>query len=81
MSEKDALLMETLELLEEVRAEVHDDVDDSVVEQLDEAIRMLKQAQHSKGAKLSSYDLLTILGQVVQALPAIAKLIDLLQNQ
>lgn len=64
-----------LELLEDVRAEVHGDVDYCVIEQLDEAIWVLKEAQLGRGAEISLQDVLDILGRVLSALPIIVELL------
>ena len=76
----DSYLHETLELLRDVRVEVHGGVDDSIVEQLDEAIRLLEEAQHSQSAKLSRRDALIILGKVIEHLPTIVRLIELIRH-
>ena len=71
---------ETIELLERVRAEVHGDVDNIVVEQLNEAIWKLKETQRSQSVELTSKDVLVVLGKALEALPAITQLLDFLND-
>lgn len=73
-------ISETLELLKAIRAEVHDDVDEIVIEQLDYAIWMLQESQQNQIVKLSLQDVLVILGTALKALPAIAELIGSFQD-
>ena len=80
MSDRQTLVRETLERLRDVRAEVHGDVESSVVKQLDEVIWMLEEAQQDQGVELSFHEVLVLLGKAVEVLPAIARLLELLQG-
>ena len=66
----------TLELLQEVRAEVRGTVEDSAIEKLDEAIQKLEAAQRDNREKLSKHDLLNMVGIAIKLFPAIQKLIE-----
>ena len=68
-------------LLMQLRADVHGNVENSVVEKLDRAIQELDVAERRSSRKLSRDDLLAVLGRVVQMLPAVAQLIERLTRK
>ncbi len=68
-------ICEALDLLRQLRAEVHGNVESSVVERLDQAIQALDATQHENSWKPDKDELLAILGILVQLLPAVAQLI------
>lgn len=72
---------DVLRLLMQLRAEVHGNVENSVIEKLDQAIQKLDAAQCRNSRKLSRDHLLAILGKVVQMLPAVAELIERLTTK
>jgi hypothetical protein len=80
MIDQDTLIRETLERLRDVRAEVHDDVERSVIKQLDEAIWMLEETQCNERVELSLHEVLKLLGKVIEVLPAMAQLLVLLRD-
>lgn len=80
MSDKLGLVQETLELLWDIRGKVHSDVESGVIEQLDEAIRMLEEARCSNHTILTSDELLKLLGRAIQFLPSILQLLMHLRN-
>ena len=69
-------IIESLELLREIRVQVRGNVESSAAEKLDEAISKLEAAQRGTPDKLSRVELLAILGIVVELIPAVAQLIE-----
>ena len=80
MSNKNCLIHETIELLREVRVKVQGDVEDSVLHQLDEAIRKLEETSHTRQGRIANQEALELLGKVIEWLPAMVKLIELLRD-
>jgi len=72
-------VQEALDLLWQIRAEVHGNVESSVEEMLDRAINDLEETLQTDHQKFSKDDLLTILGMAAQLLPAVAQLIERLK--
>lgn len=81
MSAKQAQLSEVLELLKKVQVVVQDDLEDSAIEQLNEAIALLEDAVQNSGHKLSQEDLLFYLGRGISLLPPIVKLITFIRDE
>jgi hypothetical protein len=71
------LLGSSIEALLQLRAELHGSVEDSVMETLDKVISDLEAIQQHSD-KISAIDVLNIIGEALQALPAIAELIRIL---
>lgn len=80
MCNKNCLVDETLELLREVRVEVQGDVGDGVVRQLDEAIRKLDDVSRTRHDRTVNQEALELLGKVIEWLPAMIKLIEILRD-
>jgi hypothetical protein len=80
MSNKNRLMIETIELLREVRVEVQGDVEDSVLRQLDEAILKLEETSRTRQGQIAKQEALELLGKVIEWLPAIVRLIELLRD-
>lgn len=66
------LLRDTLETLKDVRAEVQGTVANSVVDELDEVIKELEDALHSRVLSIDPVDVLMFLAKVIVNLPEIA---------
>jgi hypothetical protein len=71
------LLRNSVEALIALRAELHGSVEDSVLESLDEVISDLEDIQQHPD-KISASDMLRVLGQILEALPAVVELIQIL---
>ena len=74
------ILDECLSQLRAVRAEVYGDVESGVIVVLDEVIQKLEAAQLENPSRYSARDILLMVGKVIELLPAIASLLELLQN-
>jgi hypothetical protein len=81
MSKKNDLNNEVLEILRGVRVEVQNDVEESVVHQLDEAILKLEETSRIRQDQIAKEEALKLLGEAVKWIPAIAKLIELLRDR
>jgi len=73
------LLKSSIDTLKSVRAELHGNVENSVLEMLDNAIFDLENLQQDSD-KISARDVLFVLGQVLEKLPIIVELIHRLSN-
>jgi len=73
------LLKSSIDTLKSVRAELHGNVENSVLEMLDNAIFDLENLQQDSD-KISARDVLYVLGQVLEKLPIIVELIHRLSN-
>lgn len=73
-----SLIGDALESLRRVRAEVLGSVENSVIEQIDEVISKLEEADANNPGKYSAMDMLSALGKIVELIPAVAKLLELL---
>jgi hypothetical protein len=72
---------QSLELLREVRVQVHGNVESIVIQQIDECIRLLEEAQdNSSVLPLTSQDVLNILGFALKALPDVVLLLKLVKE-
>lgn len=80
MSKNESLIRGTIELLQEVRVQVQGDVEDSVVAQLDEALRMLEDTCHSRPDQVALQEVLELLGKAVKVIPAVVELIELFRH-
>jgi hypothetical protein len=81
MSNKNSLIDEAIEILREVRVEVHGDVEDRVGDQLDEAILKLEETSRTRQGQIANQEALELLGKAIKWLPAVAKLIELLRDR
>lgn len=80
MNKQDRLIRETIELLEDVRAEVQGDLEDSVVHQLDEAILELETITEENSQE-NFKKALKLLGEAIKWLPpVVSMLVDLFGN-
>jgi hypothetical protein len=73
------LLRSSIDTLKSVRVELHGNVENSALEMLDEAIVDLESFQQDS-SKVSTRDVLYVLGQVLEKLPVIIELIHILSN-
>jgi hypothetical protein len=80
MDETRSLIGVSLDLLHAIRAEVHGSVEDSVIERLDEAIKKLEEADENDARKYTALEILSMLGKVVELIPAIALLLEWLSK-
>jgi hypothetical protein len=76
---KAELLRSSIDTLKSVRLELYGNVENSVVEMLDKAIVDLESFQQDS-SKVSTRDVLYVLGQVLEKLPMIIELIHILSN-
>jgi hypothetical protein len=76
---KAELLRSSIDTLKSVRLELYGNVENSVVEMLDKAIVDLESFQQDS-SKVSTRDVLSVLGQVLEKLPVIIELIHILSN-
>lgn len=76
---KAKLLRSSIDTLKSVRLELYGNVENSVVEMLDKAIVDLESFQQDS-SKVSTRDVLYVLGQVLEKLPVIIELIHILSN-
>jgi hypothetical protein len=76
---KAELLRSSIDTLKSVRLELYGNVENSVVEMLDKAIVDLESFQQDS-SKVSTRDVLNVLGQVLEKLPVIIELIHILSN-
>ena len=79
MSKGDAVSY-SLETLRAIRAEVHGKVEASVIERLDAVIQELEASRREDPGKYTAGDILTLVGEIVQLLPAVVELVDKLQG-
>ena len=80
MDETRSLIGVSLDLLYAIRAEVHGSVENSVIEQLDEVIKKLQEADENGAKKFTALEILSMLGKVVELIPAIALLLEWLSK-
>ena len=73
------LLRDSTDTLKSIRQELHNNIENSVLEMLDEAISDLEYIQQSSD-EISAYDVLNILGQVLDKLPMIVELIHIVST-
>ena len=72
---------QSLELLREVRVKVHGNVESTVIQQIDESIRLLEEAQDNSSIQpLTSQDVLNILGLALKTLPDVVLLLKLFKE-
>lgn len=71
-----ARLTKTVDLLKQVRSEMHDDVDARVTDGLDEAISMLEEALTADPKPARAAAALAKLGEALKYLPAIKALFE-----
>ncbi|MCB9458111.1 MAG: hypothetical protein H6670_00570 [Anaerolineaceae bacterium] len=74
MSNKNSLIREIRELLEEIRVKVQSDHEDSVIHQLDKAILKLEELDSTEPK--SHHVALEVLGLALKSLPAIKVLME-----
>ena len=74
-----SILNDTLEHLGSVREKVHSNVEDSVLEELDQAIMVLETAGRDGSPRFSAQDLLVMIGVFLDLMPFIANLINRLR--
>ena len=75
------LLRDILETLKDVRAEVQDTVESSVIDDLDRVINMLEDALNSPSINIDPLDVLMFLAKVIANLPEIADAIKHLMHK
>ncbi|MDE1464832.1 hypothetical protein [Spartinivicinus poritis] len=74
------LLHTALELLREVRKEVHTEVEAGELAKIDQSIELLEKQLECSDKNVSQMEVLSAIGKVVQYIPSIAKLIEKLSN-
>lgn len=81
MSDQEQLISASIKLLEAIQAEVQGNVESSVVAQIEMVIDNLKAAQKEAPSSITASDLLMLLGKVIEVLPAVATLLQMLQQR
>jgi len=72
-----ALLSDSLEVLKQLREELHDSVEDSVIDRLDHVIADLETAQSGKSERvIQAHEILLLLGTLIEHVPEIAEIIQ-----
>lgn len=74
---KSRKVMKSLEVLYELRQEMHDKADDSVIERLDEAIKNLELLYETKPNEIDPQEVLVTLGFVLEVISSLATLINM----
>lgn len=74
------LLRDSIDTLKSVRLELHGNAESSVLEMLDKAIYDLEKLQQNPD-KISTQDVLKVLGRVLEKLPAVIGIIQILTNR
>ena len=74
------LLRDTLEVLKNLRAQVQDTVEKSVIDELDKAIKKLEDIQNDPFISIDPMDVLILLAKVLENLPQIADVIKRLMK-
>lgn len=75
---KDDLVDEAISVLSEVREKLHNNVENSVIEELDEVIDTLRMANEHDNDSLSSDEVLILLGRLLNKLPQVVQLLNYL---
>lgn len=78
MSSQLMLLKTSIDSLKSLRQEVHGKVENSVIERIDEAIFNLQLLEREGSQQFSSIDLLMLLANALEYLPAVQKVIEYL---
>ena len=79
MTKQNDVILDVLDVLYDIRAEVHGDVGDSVINRIDDAINDLETKLYEDIDNFNALDVLTMLGKVIEVIPAIQALFKLLQ--
>lgn len=69
---------DSLCILYELRSELHESVEGNALQKLDEAIQLLENAEKNK-QNMDKKEIISILGKVLEYIPTIVKIIDLLK--
>lgn len=77
---KQQLLGEVLVVLKDIRSELSGNAEGSVICQLDRAIQDLEVAEREYSNEITPLDLIELLGKILEKLPAILALIELLRR-
>lgn len=80
MTKQKTVILDVLNVLYDIRAEVHGDVEDSVINQLDDAISQLEIELCDDSQEFNALDALTTLGKAVELIPAIRVLLELIRQ-
>ncbi|MBI6510071.1 hypothetical protein ACNARK_14715 [Proteus sp. DFP240708] len=70
------LLKESIEVLKQFSVEMHDEMDNSKLDELKKVIKVLEE--HEKDQKITCKDLLEVFSKVVESMPAVASILSLL---
>jgi len=80
VTKQKTVILDVLNVLYDIRAEVHGDVEDSVINQLDDAISQLEIELCDDSQEFNALDALTTLGKAVELIPAIRVLLELIRQ-
>jgi len=80
VTKQKTVILDVLNVLYDIRAEVHGDVEDSVINQLDDAISQLEIELCDDSQEFNALDALTTLGKAVELIPAIRALLELIRQ-
>ena len=74
------LLRHSVELLREIRSELSDTVEDSVLVELDQIIVNLEMAQKDDSQEFNATDILFLLGSILDYLPLVIQITEKLRQ-
>lgn len=74
------LLIDSVEVLKSLRAELHDKVECSVIKRFDETIRNLEALGENDTHQYNATEILTLLGTMVELIPSIGKAVEYLMQ-
>ncbi|MEA5079563.1 MAG: hypothetical protein VB013_13405 [Anaerolineaceae bacterium] len=73
------IVKESLSILYDLQSELHGHVEDTALQKLEEAINLL-EAVNKNGGRIEKKKLLAILGKILDYIPTIVKIIDILSR-
>jgi hypothetical protein len=81
MQQDDELLGEVLEALTQLRADLHGSTESSAVRKIDAAIEKLRELQRDESNHLDRATVLMLIGLALEAVPAVASILDYLSRR
>lgn len=72
------LLKESIEILQQLSVEMHDEMDNSKRKELNEVIKYLEE--HQKDQKITRKELMKIFCRVIEMIPAVAVILDFFKS-
>lgn len=81
MQQDDELLGEVLEVLTQLRADLHGSTESSAVHKIDAVLEKLRELQRDKSNHLDRTTVLMLIGLALEAVPAVASILDYLSRR